>query len=91
MIRNEYYEVLAETFECSIGVATVIGPASADRRGNGRWKGDDVLVNRIIAKEIISGDYPQFRRKVLKAERGRDRRVKESTFYKSLIDGVKSE
>ena len=88
MIRQEYYTQLADTFECSIGVATVIGPAS-EKRGN-RDRSDDVVVNRIIAERIIDGEYKEFRRKVLVGERGKDRRTKESTFYKSLIDGIES-
>lgn len=77
---------MARVFGCSIGVAQYMAPASTERVARG-VKRDEIGVNKIIAREIMEGDYRGFRRKVLKEEKGRDRREKESTFYKKILNG----
>ncbi len=89
MLREEIYISMARVFGCSIGVAQYITPASTERVARG-VKRDDISVNKIIAREIMEGDYKEFRRKVLKEERVRDRREKESTFYKKILNGSTS-
>ena len=61
-------------------------PPSDKRVGRG-IKMDDINVNKVIAKAIVNGEYKEFRRKVLKMEKGRDKREKESTFYKKILNG----
>lgn len=77
---------MARVFGCSVGVAQYIAPASNQRIARG-VKGDDISVNKIIANVILEGDYRGFRRKILAEERRRDRREKESTFYKKIWNG----
>jgi hypothetical protein len=86
MLREEIYISMARIFGCSIGVAQYITPASTERVARG-IKRDDISVNKIIAKEIMEGDYRGFRRRILKEEKGRDKREKESTFYKKILNG----
>jgi hypothetical protein len=86
MLREEIYISMARVFGCSIGVAQYMAPASTERVARG-VKRDEIGVNKIIAREIMEGDYRGFRRKVLKEEKGRDRREKESTFYKKILNG----
>jgi hypothetical protein len=61
-------------------------PPSDKRIGRG-IKMDDINVNKVIAKTIVNGEYKEFRRKVLKMEKNRDKREKESTFYKKILNG----
>ena len=61
-------------------------PPSDKRIGRG-IKMDDINVNKVIAKAIVNGEYKEFRRKVLKMEKNRDKREKESTFYKKILNG----
>ncbi len=63
-----------------------MAPPSDKRIGRG-IKMDDINVNKVIAKAIVNGEYKEFRRKVLKMEKGRDKREKESTFYKKILNG----
>ena len=86
MLREEIYISTARIFGCSIGVAQYIAPPSNQRVARG-VKRDDISVNKIIAREIMEGDYRGFRRKILKEEKGRDKREKESTFYKKIANG----
>lgn len=86
MLREEIYISTARIFGCSIGVAQYIAPASDGRVERGVRR-DDISVNKIIAREILEGDYRGFRRRVLKEEKGRDKREKESTFYKKIANG----
>lgn len=80
---------MARVFGCSIGVAQYIAPASNQRIARG-VKRDDIGVNKIIAEVILDGGYKDFRRKILKEEKIRDRREKESTFYKKIWNGSTS-
>ncbi len=77
---------MAKTFGCSVGVASYMTPASDKRVGRG-VKMDDINVNRVIATSIVNGEYKELRRKVLKLEKDRDKREKESTFYKKILNG----
>jgi hypothetical protein len=86
MLREEIYISTARIFGCSVGVAQYITPASNQRVARG-VKRDDIGVNRIIAEVILDGGYQDFRRKVLKEEKLRDKREKESTFYKKIWNG----
>ena len=86
MLREETYINGARTFGCSTGVASYMTPPSDKRVGRG-IKMDDINVNKVIAKAIVNGEYKEFRRKVLKMEKGRDKREKESTFYKKILNG----
>ena len=86
MLREEIYISMARIFGCSIGVANYLAPASDIRVARG-IKRDDISVNKIIAREIMEGDYRGFRRRVLREEKGRDKREKESTFYKKILNG----
>ncbi len=63
-----------------------MAPPSDKRIGRG-IKMDDINVNKVIAKAIVNGEYKEFRRKVLKMEKNRDKREKESTFYKKILNG----
>lgn len=89
MLREEIYISMARVFGCSIGVAQYIAPASNQRIARG-VKRDDIGVNKIIAEVILDGGYKDFRRKILKEEKIRDRREKESTFYKKIWNGSTS-
>lgn len=86
MLREEIYISMAKTFGCSVGVASYMAPASDKRVGRGT-KVDDINVNKVIATTILNGEYKEFRRKVLKMEKNRDGREKESTFYKKILNG----
>ena len=77
---------MARVFGCSVGVASYMAPASDKRVGRG-VKMDDINVNRVIATAIVNGEYKELRRKVLKLEKDRDKREKESTFYKKVLNG----
>ena len=86
MLREEIYISMARVFGCSIGVAQYIAPPSNQRIARG-VKRDDIGVNKIIAEVILDGGYKNFRRKVLAEEKARDKREKESTFYKKIANG----
>jgi hypothetical protein len=86
MLREEIYISMARIFGCSIGVAQYIAPPSNQRIARG-VKRDDIGVNKIIAEVILDGGYKNFRRKVLAEEKARDKREKESTFYKKIWNG----
>jgi hypothetical protein len=86
VLREEIYISMARIFGCSIGVAQYMAPPSDMRVARG-VKRDEIGVNKIIANVILDGDYKGFRRKVLKEEKGRDKREKESTFYKKILNG----
>jgi hypothetical protein len=86
VLREETYINVARTFGCSTGVASHMAPPSDKRIGRG-IKMDDINVNKVIAKTIVNGEYKEFRRKVLKMEKNRDKREKESTFYKKILNG----
>ena len=63
-----------------------MAPPSDKRVGRG-IKMDDINVNKVIATAIVNGEYKEFRRKDLKMEKNRDKREKESTFYKKILNG----
>jgi len=86
VLREEIYISMARVFGCSVGVASYMAPASDKRVGRG-VKMDDINVNRVIATAIVNGEYKELRRKVLKLEKDRDKREKESTFYKKVLNG----
>jgi hypothetical protein len=86
VLREEIYISMARVFGCSVGVASYMAPAS-DKRVSRGTKVDDINVNKVIATTILNGEYKEFRRKVLKMEKNKDGREKESTFYKKILNG----
>jgi hypothetical protein len=81
MLRQTDYMKMADDYSTSIGMATYVQFEATDDIIKKR-KGDDLVINEIIALSIESGIYQQLIRKVYELQKGRRGKIKDSTIYK---------
>lgn len=89
MLKQETYQMYAELFGSSIGVATTMSYAETDSIDNATYKklSANIHTNRTICKAIDTGLYQKLQREIFKLER-QDKRLKENGIIKRAWDNI---
>jgi hypothetical protein len=89
MLKQETYEVWADYFGSSIGVATVMKYAETSGLNPESYKKLSAAIgtNRTICKAIDTGLYQKLQREIYKLEKG-DKRLKENGIVKRAWDNI---
>jgi len=84
MLRQTDYIKMADDYSTSIGMATYVNFESKDDMIKKR-KGEEAIINEIIAISIENGIYQQLIRKVFELQKKRSKSIKDSTIYKKAF------
>ena len=83
MLRDTDYMKIADEYNTSIGVATMVNfMQRVDIIKKNRLYEEDSVINEIVANSIDEGIYKKVIRKVYELQRKRKGRIKDSTIYK---------